>query len=254
MRFDLNLLGKKILVIGASKGIGKAIAFGFAGEKAQLVLVARSRELLLFLKEECKRKGALSVEVVCADITEQPRELAERLEKEYGPFDVVVQNVGTSLVPRDIFGNDEAYLEALNVNALASIQMNAVFIQSMIEHGIKGHIVHVSSISSKNLRGNALYGASKEFLNAYVTAAGRQVAKHGICLNSVMPGAVAFEGGYWDQAIKNKEPKVEDFLSHHQAIGRFGTPDEIANLVLFLASDKSSFIVGSNIPIDGGAM
>ena len=253
MGFDLNLDGKKILVVGASKGIGKAVSLEFSSEGCDLVLAARSEDLLKELQKDCLQL-AQSVEVVCADITQNPRELAERLEKEYGPFDVVVQNVGTSLVSRDIFGSDEDYLNALNVNALASIQMNAVFIQSMIKNGIKGHIVHVSSISSKNLRGNPLYGASKEFLNAYVTAAGRQVAKHGICLNSVMPGAVTFEGGYWDQAIKNKEPKVEDFLSHHQAIGRFGTPEEIANLVLFLASDKSSFIVGSNIPIDGGAM
>ena len=254
MGFDLNLHRKTVLIVGASKGIGKAISLGFSGEGCRLVLMARTEDLLADLQVDCDIVGAASVSAVCADITQNPRDLAERLEKEYGPFDVVVQNVGTSLVSRDIFGSDEDYLNALNVNALASIQMNAVFIQSMIKNGIKGHIVHVSSISSKNLRGNPLYGASKEFLNAYVTAAGRQVAKHGICLNSVMPGAVTFEGGYWDQAIKNKEPKVEDFLSHHQAIGRFGTPEEIANLVLFLASDKSSFIVGSNIPIDGGAM
>lgn len=254
MSFDINLRGQQVLVVGASKGIGRAIALGFSEEGCRVVLIARSEDLLTNLEGECKAVGAKSVSAVCADITQNPRELAERLEKEYGPFDVVVQNVGTSLVSRDIFGSDEDYLNALNVNALASIQMNAVFIQSMIKNGIKGHIVHVSSISAKNLRGNPLYGVSKEFLNAYVTAAGRQVAKHGICLNSVMPGAVTFDGGYWDQAIKNKEPKVEDFLSHHQAIGRFGTPEEIANLVLFLASDKSSFIVGSNIPIDGGAM
>ena len=254
MGFDLGLLGKRVLVVGASKGIGKAISLGFAGEGSGLVLVARSLGVLQELRGECETTGSAGVSIVGADITQDPRSLAERLEVDYGPFDVVIQNVGTSLVSRDIFGDDEDYLNALNINALAAIQMNAVFMQSMIKNGIKGHIIHVSSISSKNLRGNALYGASKEFLNAYVTAAGRQVAKHGICLNSVMPGAVTFEGGYWDQAIKNKEPKVEDFLSHHQAIGRFGTPEEIANLVLFLASDKSSFIVGSNIPIDGGAM
>ena len=254
MSFSLSLTNKKVLVVGASKGIGRAISKGFAGEGCQLVLLARSETLLRELSEECKIEGAISTSFACADITDNPRELAEQLEKDFGPFDVVVQNVGTSLVSRDIFGNEVDYLNALNVNALASIQMNALFIQSMIKNGIKGHIVHVSSISSKNLRGNALYGAAKEFLNAYVTAAGRQVAKHGICLNSVMPGAVAFEGGYWDQAMKDKDPKVEDFLSHHQAIGRFGTPEEIANLVLFLASDKSSFIVGSNLPIDGGAM
>ncbi len=251
---NLNLANKVCLVVGASKGIGRAISLGLAEEGAKLVLLSRTLDLLEQLKVECSIRGARSVDVSVGDITGDPRALAEQLVKEYGPFDVVIQNVGTSLVPRDIYGDADAYFEALNTNALAAIQMNAVFIPSMIAHGIKGHIVHVSSISSKNLRGNPLYASSKEFLNAYVTSAGRQVAKDDICLNSVMPGAVTFEGGYWDKAIKAKEPKVEDFLSHHQAIGRFGTPEEIANLVLFLASEKSSFIVASNIPIDGGAM
>ena len=251
---NLHLNGLKCLVVGASKGIGKAIATSFAAEGTELVLVARSKDLLDSLQKECLVVGAKSVHCCVADITHAPRELANDLEEQYGPFDVVIQNVGTSLVPRDIYGDEESYLEALNTNALASIQMNAVFIPSMIRHGIKGHIVHVSSISAKNLRGNPLYASSKEFLNAYVTSAGRQVAPYGICLNSVMPGAVTFEGGYWDKAIKDGDPKVEDFLKHHQAIGRFGDPQEIANLVLFLASKKSSFICASNIPIDGGAM
>ena len=245
---------KKILVVGASKGIGRAIALGLAKEKADLVVLARNQELIDSAARECLAQGAIACNCFAADITENPRALAESLWRDFGPFDVIVQNVGTSLVPRDPFGTQGDYLQALNTNALASIQMNAVFIPEMIRLGIPGHIVHVSSISAVNLRGNPLYASSKEFLNAYVTSVGRQVAKQGICLNSVMPGAVAFEGGYWDHAIKNHEPKVDDFLSHHQAIGRFGTPEEIANLVVFLASPLSSFIVASNIPIDGGAM
>jgi 3-oxoacyl-[acyl-carrier protein] reductase len=251
---ELNLKNKSVLVVGASKGIGKAIALGFAQEGSRLVLIARSSGIIEQVKKECLKAGAKSCEVVAADITKDPREVASECLKKFGSFDVVVHCVGTSLVPRDIFGSQDDYITALNENALAGIQMNAVLIPDMIEKGIKGHVVHVSSISAINLRGNPLYAASKAFLNAYVTSAGRQLAPKGIWLNSVMPGAVTFEGGYWDAAIKAKEPKVQDFLSHHQAIGRFGEADEIANLVLFLASDKSSFIVGSNLPIDGGAM
>ena len=251
---DLRLSKKRCLVVGSSKGIGRAIAQSLARENASLVLVSRSRELLNSLVQDCLLLGAAFATCIVADILDNPRGLALSIENDFGPFDVIVQNVGTSLVSRDIFGTDKEYLDALNTNALASIQMNAVFIPSMIEHGIPGHIIHVSSISAVNLRGNPLYASSKEFLNSYITSAGRQLAKNGICLNSVMPGAVTFEGGYWDQAIKNDDPKVGDFLRHHQAIGRFGTPEEIANLVLFLSSPLSSFIVASNIPIDGGAM
>jgi 3-oxoacyl-[acyl-carrier protein] reductase len=251
---ELNLKNKSVLVVGASKGIGKAIALGFAAEGSKLVIIARSKDIIEGVKKECLKVGAASCEAMVADITKEPRKVAETCLKKFESFDVVVHCVGTSLVPRDIFGSEEDYLTALNENALASIQMNAVLIPDMISKGIKGHVVHVSSISAINLRGNPLYASSKAFLNAYVTSAGRQVAPKGICLNSVMPGAVTFPGGYWDAAIQAKEPKVQDFLSHHQAVGRFGEADEIANLVLFLASDKSSFIVASNLPIDGGAM
>jgi 3-oxoacyl-[acyl-carrier protein] reductase len=251
---ELNLKNKKVLVVGASKGIGKAIALAFAREGSNLLLLARSEELIRGVAAQCKSSGAASSDVIVADITKNPRTIAAQCLNQFGSFDVVIHNVGTSLVPRDIFGTENDYFAAINENALASIQMNAIFIPDMAKKGIKGHVIHISSISAVNLRGNALYASSKAILNAYVTSAGRQLAPSGICLNSVMPGAVAFEGGYWDAAIKAKDPKVDDFLSHHQAIGRFGTPEEIADFVLFLSSERSSFIVASNLPIDGGAM
>jgi len=251
---ELNLKNKRVLIVGASKGIGKTIAMAFAHEGAQLLLVARTEELIKEVVAEAKKAGAATADFIVSDITKDPRKTASLCLEKLSSFDVVVHNVGTSLVPRDIFGSQEDYLAAITENALASIQMNGVLIPDMIKKGIKGHVIHVSSISAVNLRGNALYASSKALLNAYVTSAGRQLAPSGICLNAIMPGAVSFEGGYWDSAIKAKDPKVEDFLSHHQAIGRFGTPDDIANFVLFLASDKSSFIVASSLPIDGGAM
>ena len=104
------------------------------------------------------------------------------------------------------------------------------------------------------LRGNPLYASAKAFLNAYVTTVGRQLAPTGVLLCSVMPGAVAFEGSYWDKFVKEGHPRVEDFLLHHQAANRYGTPEEIANAVVFMASDRSSFMQATNIPVDGANM
>ena len=142
---------------------------------------------------------------------------------------------------------------ALKFNALAAVDMNSVLIPPMIERGY-GKVIHMSSISAIMLRGNPLYASAKAFLNAYITTVGRQLAPTGVMLCSVMPGAVAFEGSYWDKFIKEGHPRVNDFLRHHQAIDRFGTPEEVANTVLFLASEKASFMPAANIPVDGANM
>ncbi len=251
----MNINSKTILVLGASKGIGRAIALEFAKEKANVVTVARTEELLISLKKECLESGASSFNYEVMDLTtKDANKYAKELLDKYYRFDVIVHSVGTSLVSRNINGGYTDWEEALRINALAAIDMNSVFVPHMIENNIKGHIIHISSISGHYLRGNPLYASSKAFLNAYVTTAGRELASKGIILNAVMPGAVAFEGSYWDKLIKEGNPKCEDFLRHHQAIGRFGTPEEIAPLVVFLASDKSSFMPGAVIDISGGNM
>jgi 3-oxoacyl-[acyl-carrier protein] reductase len=252
---DLKLSGKRVLIIGASKGIGRGICLAFALEKAAIVAVARTASLLEEIKTECLNKGASSFDYLARDIMEQDNyRFAEDLVARFGNFDVIIHCVGGSLTSRDVTGGYRDYEYALKFNALCSIDMNSYFMKKAVADGTKLRIVHISSISADKLRGNALYASAKAYLNAYVTSVGREMAPKGIALNSVMPGAVAFEGSYWAKLIEEKAPKVEDFLRHHQAINRFGTVEEVANLVLFLASEKASFIVASNIPVDGGNM
>lgn len=252
---DLKLKGKNVLVMGASKGIGRGIAEAFAEEGAKLTIVARSSDLLEDVKNACLSKGALDVKCYACDVTnEDMQKFGNEVMKERGVFDIVIHSIGTSLTSRNIFGGEKDWYEALRLDALHAIDMNSVLIPAMIDNKIKGKVIHVSSISAEMLRGNPLYASAKAYLNAYVTTAGRQLASQGIALNSVMPGAVAFEDSYWDKKEKNGDPAVEEFLRQHQAIHRFGRPEEVADLVLFLASDKASFIVASNVPVDGGNM
>lgn len=251
---DLNLKNKKVLIIGASKGIGRGIVKGFAKENAKLVIVARTEQLLQKVQKEALENGASSCIYIAEDImTCNTKKFAAELLMQYGEFDVVIHNVGGSLVSRDHLAGAEEWENALKFNALASIDMNSVLIPPMIERGY-GRVIHISSISAIMLRGNPLYASAKAFLNAYVTTVGRQLAPTGVLLCSVMPGAVAFPGSYWDKFIKEGHPRVEDFLRHHQAVNRFGTPEEIANAVVFMASDKSSFMQAANIPVDGANM
>ena len=251
---DLRLENKLVLVVGASKGIGRGIVKGFAEERCRIVSLARSENLLREVGDEAVQLGAVDYHYEVADVMEHnTRKLAGYLIDKYGSFDIVVHNVGTSLVSRNHLGAAEDWNYALKLNALASIDMNSVLIPPMVERG-SGHIVHVSSISAKMLRGNPLYASSKSFLCSYITTVGRQLASTGVILCSVMPGAVAFEGSYWDKFIKEGHPRVKEFLSQHQAVGRFGTPEEIANVVVFAASDRASFMQAANIPVDGANM
>jgi len=250
---DLGLKGKKVLIVGASKGIGRGIANGFASEGCNIVAVARTENLLKEVKAECEDKAA-SFAFEVADIMEaDTRELAQYLIDSYGLFDVIVHNVGTSLVSRNHLGSAEEWNFALKLNAVAAIDMNSVFLPAMIERG-SGHVIHISSISAVMLRGNPLYASAKAFLDAYAKTVGRMIAETGVTLCTVQPGAVTFPGGYWDKFIKERHPRVEGFLSQHQAVHRFGTPEEIANVVLFMASDKASFMQATNIPVDGANM
>ena len=251
---DLGLKNKKVLVVGASKGIGRAIAIGFAEEGAHVVAVARSADLLDELRKDAINKGAASFNSIVQDIMEcDTKAFSDELLNTYGCFDIVVHNVGGSLISRNHLGGADDWNYALKFNAVAAIDMNSRLIPPMIDKGY-GRVIHISSISAVMLRGNPLYASAKAFLNAYVTTVGRQLAPTGVLLCSVMPGAVAFEGSYWDKSIKANEPKVDDFLRHHQAVNRFGTPEEIANAVLFMASDKSTFMQATNIPVDGANM
>jgi len=141
--------------------------------------------------------------------------------------------------------------------------MNHYLLPPMLERGW-GRVIHVSSISARTLRGNGLYSSAKAFLNSYVTTLGRELAASGVVVSAVMPGAVAFEGSYWDKRWQDTAPRPDgerngreicmDYLRHHQAANRFGTPEEIADLVLFLSSSQASFMQGCIIPVDGGSM
>lgn len=251
---DLGLANKKILIVGASKGIGRGIAIGFARENCDIVAVARTASLLDEVKAEAMAEGAASFECVVEDIMNcDTKGFAKALLEKYGVFDVVVHNVGGSLISRDHLGGAEDWNYALKFNAVAAIDMNSVLIPPMVERG-SGKVIHMSSISAVMLRGNPLYASAKAFLNAYVTTVGRQLAPTGVALCAVMPGAVAFEGSYWDNYIKQGHPRVNDFLRHHQAIDRFGTPEEVANVVLFLAGKTASFMPAAIIPVDGANM
>lgn len=245
---------RKILVLGASKGIGRATAILFAKQGAEVTAVARSKELLASLVDEMHMFSKENHRFYSCDLMNTDcKEFAKTLLDECGTFITVVHAIGGSFQERNATCEYEEWEKYVRFNAGIAIDMNSVLIPTMISAG-GGHIIHVSSISGVMLRGNPLYAAAKAYLNAYVVTTGRALAQQNILMNAVMPGAVAFDNSPWEINKKENPHKCDDFLKHHQAVGRFGKPQEIAEAIAFLASGNASFMHAALVPVDGGNM
>lgn len=257
---DLGIKGKRVLITGASQGMGHAIALEFAKEGCRVAVIARREEKLMELVEELggKEKGHTHLATDLMKKAEPTRAVKELTEHEN--FDIVVHNLGGTLGVKDPLAAVEDWNEVWQFNVGIAIEMNALLIPPM-QAQQWGRVIHISSISAESLRGSPAYGAAKAYLNAYTKVLGRAVAKEGIVVSALMPGAIYAKGGHWDEESemnqKDRETflrKREDFLRHHHATGRFGTAEEIAPFAVFMASKYVTFAQGSLIPIDGGTM
>ncbi len=250
----MGINGKKVLIIGVGNGIGKAIAFAFAKEGAIITALSRNeknlKELMVEMGGEAMGHSYLAVNLM---VDETPKKTALYLIDRYKKFDIVVHTIGHNLGIREPLAPIKDWEQVWRLNVGISIEMNEVLIPPMIKQKW-GRVIHLSSISAKVLRGSPQYCASKAYLNAYVTTVGRAIADKGVVMTSIMPGAVEFSPGYWNEIKTSNPEKYYGFLKEHQAIGRMGTPEEIATFAVFLGSIHSSFAPGTNIPVDGGSM
>lgn len=258
---DLGIKGKRVLVSGASQGIGKAIALEFAKEECEVTIIARRESALKEVVSEMggKVRGHSYYAIDLMEAGAPTKAIKELLERS-GAFDIVIHNIGGTLGVKDILSPVEDWIRVLQFNAGAAIEMNRYLVPPMQKRKW-GRIVHVSSISAESLRGSAPYGAAKAYLNAYTKVLGRAVAQDGIVVSALLPGSVYAQGGDWDENgprnINDQEAffkKKADFLRHHHAIGRLGTAEEIAPFAVFMASEQVTFANASLIPIDGGTM
>lgn len=246
---DLNLKGKNVVITGGSKGIGRSIALAFAEEGANVATCARTEDPLKEVAEKIKSKGVIAYTEKC-DISDHKalEKFLESAKDELGSIDVLVNNASALAL-----GDDEgSWQECINVDLLATVKASDKVIPWMIESG-EGNIIHISSISGLEATQSRdfAYASIKSAIISHANKIAVNYGAQGIRANSVAPGAVYFENGVWDYVKKNNNEMYEGVKSLTPR-GELGTPDEIATVVVFLASDKASFITGTCIVVDGG--
>jgi len=244
--------GKVAFVTGATSGIGHACAIGFANEGAKVVCIGRKPEALKDVEQTIRHLGAevLTIEADLSEV-EQAEQAVKRATEVFGGIDVLVNAAGHISTGTIENTSLEAWDDMMNVNVRAAFQLMQKAVPSLIER--RGNIVNVSSVTGlRSFPGVLAYCVSKAALDQLTRCASLELAAKGVRVNAVNPGVVVTQihkrGGMNDEAYAA-------FLEHSKTthpLGRTGRPEEIADLVLFLASDKASWITGATYSIDGG--
>jgi 3-oxoacyl-[acyl-carrier protein] reductase len=245
---ELGLKGQGVIVTGASRGIGRAIALEFAREGANVAICARGAEALEKTRAEIAALGVGACAVGC-DVGNSEA-LAGFLDAAHGALgrvDVLVNNPSGF----GVTDNEEGWSASLAVDMMAAVRATWKVVPWLEAQG-GGAIIHISSISGleASLPGVAAYAAVKAALISHSKSMAMELAPKGIRVNCVAPGSIDFPDGFWDH-VRNGNKTFYDGVVATIPFGRMGRPEEVANAVVFLASPKASWISGVMLPVDG---
>jgi 3-oxoacyl-[acyl-carrier protein] reductase len=245
---DLGLKGKVAVVTGGSRGIGRAICLGLAAEGCDIALCARGEEALRRTETELLERGvrvlALATDVAAEGGVER---FIERSAGDLGGIDILVNNVGGSR-PGD---DDSAWQGAIDLNLMAAVRATRTALPHLRARG-GGCVIHITSIYGRESGGPQTYNAVKAAMNGHAKTLALQLAPEGIRVNAVAPGSIRFPGGSWDRRVQQDPEGMARFVAQNIPSGRFGRPEEVADVVVFLASPRANWITGACINVDGG--
>ena len=256
---ELGLKGKVVLVTGAGRGIGRAIALAFAGEGCRLGLASRTPESLATVANEVEALGA-EARAWATDVTDpgQVQTLVNGVVQQWGRMDVLVNNAGAGLAKAFEAVSDEEWQANVNLNLMAAVRLSRMVLPHMKQQG-GGQIINISALSGRVPRlGQIASNAAKAALINFTESLAAEVGRDGIRVNTVCPGAVLTDR--WQERVarygKERGLSVEQAMTElarkNIPLGRLGRPEEVAYAVVFLASERAGFITGVSIFVDGG--
>ncbi len=243
---ELNIEGKAGLVTGASTGIGRGIALALGAEGVRLAIVARRRNLLEEVAGEIAAAGGPAPVVVECDLMadDAPAKIAQAALDGLGGVDIHVNNAGGSRA-FELDTGEAQWEEAITLNFTRQRQLTHKLLDRMIEKGW-GRIVNITGKSEPDGINGAF--CAKAAMHAWSKGLSRDVGKFGITVNCIPPGRIMSE-----QILRNYTPEYRQWQSENEIpVGEYGQPEDIANLVCFLASPAARYITGTVIPVDGG--
>lgn len=244
---DLQLKGKTALVTGTSQGIGRCIAKMLAAEGVKLCIAARRRNLLEELAQEITAAGGAAPAIVETDIMQDgaPQQLADAAYKALGRVDILVNSAGGSRPKIPIDAPEEEWESVMMLNFVRVRQLTHAVLPGMISNKW-GRVINLSGKSEPD----SLLAATpaKAAIHGWSKGLSREVGRHGITVNCLAPGRIMSE------QIRRKYSA--EFRAHEEQndipVGRYGEPEEIAAMAIFLASPRGSYVTGTVIPVDGG--
>jgi len=245
---SMKLRDKIALVTGAGRGIGRAIAIALAKEGASIVVNDVDDRLAEETANEVKAMGCKTL-AIRADISSgfEVNRMVETTLRSFGRIDILVNNAGIfSSVPLESMSEDE-WDRVMKVNLKGVFLCSQAVVKSMKKQR-SGKIVNIGSLAAKvgGIFAGANYAASKAGVICLTKSLAKQLASYGINVNAVAPGVIETDmTKNWPKDVK------EDFL-RQIPLGRFGTPEEVADAVLFLVSDRASYVTGATIDVNGG--